>query len=393
MRNIRIAGLNPYTVHIGVDVLHRLPELLEAGGGRLSQTAFIVTDRNVAGHYLKAVQGALKDAGWRPASVVLKPGETLKSHSHLVRLLRTMVRAGLARDSVVVGLGGGVIGDLAGFAASIFMRGCAFVQVPTSLLAQVDSSVGGKVGINLPEGKNLVGSFYNPLLVLADIGTLRTLPEREFLCGLAEIVKYGLIRDRTVFDRIEALFAAETDVDDRDVSGTRTAGGPETGLHIANRDVKRLLLRDADLLLDLITESVRIKGAVVSDDEREEYGRMVLNFGHTFGHAAETLTGYRRFLHGEAVLLGMKIAVSISAAAGRLGEDDKNRALGLLDRFTLPPLTGISAGKLYTHIDRDKKKRKGRISYILLEKIGSAVIETEVAKKTVLRCIEDVLKV
>jgi 3-dehydroquinate synthase len=376
MKSLTIDVEKPYQVHIGLDILPRLPDLIRETTGRPPGSAFVVTDRTVARLYLKGIEKSLQNSGFVVSAAVLKPGEGLKSHKHLYRLLRMMVHTGLSRDSVVIGLGGGVIGDLAGFAASIYMRGCAFIQIPTTLLAQVDSSVGGKVGINLPEGKNLVGSFFHPLLVLEDIGTLETLPEREFLCGLAEILKYGLIKNSELFQRIRSRF-----LQDRDF-----------GMSIPNQEVKRLLFSDSDFLLGIITESVGMKGQIVTADEREHSLRMILNFGHTFGHAVEALSRYKRFLHGEAVMLGMKIAILLSAETGRLERDEKSRALGLLNLFELPGVEGIRAEEVCARISRDKKKKEGKVHYVLLEKIGKAVIETEVKEEEVLRCIREVLE-
>lgn len=372
MDSLKIDVQVPYFVHIGQDIIHHLPFLLQKVVQQPQLTVCIVTDRNVARHFLKTAEKTLKRAGCRVHSVVLKPGERLKSRKDLYKLLRTMVQAGLTRDSVLIGMGGGVIGDLAGFAASIYMRGCFFVQMPTSLLAQVDSSVGGKVGINLPEGKNLVGSFYHPLFVLADIDTLETLPEREFLCGLAEIIKCGLIRSTDLFHQIGEHFLRYRRFNE----------------HLSHREVKELLLEDRDFLNSIIAESIKIKGDIVASDEQEQSLRMVLNFGHTFGHAIEALSGYRRFLHGEAVMLGMKIATGLS---GSLHDDEKREVLELLDMFELPQVRGMSAKAIYTQIERDKKKREGKIHYILLERIGKAVIETKIEKREVLRCIRGAL--
>ncbi|KPJ85952.1 MAG: hypothetical protein AMS17_13780 [Spirochaetes bacterium DG_61] len=372
MENLKIETKVPYFVHIGQDIIRHLPDLLQDAVQQPQPTVCIVTDSNVARHYLKTAEKMLKKAGCRVRSLVLKPGERLKSHKELLKLLRSMVKADLTRDSVVIGMGGGVIGDLAGFAASIYMRGCSFVQMPTSLLAQVDSSVGGKVGINLPEGKNLVGSFYNPLFVLADIDTLKTLPEREFLCGLAEIIKCGLIRSIDLYHKIREYFL-------------KYRSARESLSHL---EVKELLLEDWDFLKTIIAESVKIKGEVVASDEREQSLRMILNFGHTFGHAIEALSGYRHFLHGEAVMLGMKIATALSVS---LNEEQKREVRELLDMFELPTIKGITAKAIYTQIGRDKKKKEGKINYILLEKIGKAVRKTEIERGKVLRCIRGAL--
>ncbi len=379
METVKINVKKPYNVYIGKNLIPNLPELIKESGKDVyhhHMHAFIVTDRNLCTHYLKPTEKALKKSGFKVRSAVFRHGERLKNSKNLHNLLRQLVKAGLTRDSVIIGMGGGVIGDFSGFAASVYMRGCYFVQMPTSLLAQVDSSIGGKVGINLPEGKNLAGSFYNPLLVLSDIDTLKTLPEREFICGIAEIIKYGLIIDKKLFEQLRSFFFRYG------IERTK----------VSNFQVKRLLLEDEDFLRSIITTSVRIKGEIVASDEREHVIRMILNFGHTFGHAVETLTGYRRFLHGEAVLLGMKIAAELSSAYGKIDVEEKGEILKFLNMFEIPMVRGISAKAVFSQLERDKKKREGKINYIILEKIGHAIWESEIEKETVVRCIQKVLE-
>lgn len=368
-----------YTVHIGNQVLQSLPSLVK---GALGDTYFsgmrvmIVSDRKVADHYLRKVSKALRKEGFKVHDDVFRAGERLKSHRNLQKLLQAMVKKGLTRDSVVIGLGGGVIGDFAGFAASIYMRGCRLVHVPTSLLAQVDSSVGGKVGINLSEGKNLIGSFHHPVLVLTDISVLYTLPPREFLCGLAEIMKYGLIFNRKLFEHIDAFFYRYSIDDGR----------------FPNEILKRVLLNDPIFLENIITKSVKIKADIVAQDEQESDLRMILNFGHTFGHAIEQSTRYRRFLHGEAVLLGMKIASTLSEACRMISAQELFSIRRLLDRFDVPSVKRLSSRQIMAQMERDKKKRGGKVHYILLKEIGYAVWETDVSQSLVKESIEKVLE-
>jgi 3-dehydroquinate synthase len=379
MDTIRIKTRDSYNVYLGKGILQGLPGLLkdtsnEALSGRA--LIYIVTDRNVARHYLKGIVSGLKNNGYKIKYSVFSPGESLKNHQALFKLLQTMVKRGLTRDSMVIGLGGGVIGDFSGFAASIYMRGCGFVQIPTTLLAQVDSSVGGKVGINLKEGKNLVGSFYNPAFVLSDINTLHTLEAREIICGIAEIIKSGLIFSSELFEELLEFFG--------DYIG-------ENKKKAQPADIKKMLLSDTDFLQNIIHKSISIKGEIVRVDERESDLRMILNFGHTFGHAVEKLTRYKRFLHGEAVLLGMKIASQLSHACGRLGKNDLVKISGLLSIFGIPALKGLKAKTIFNQMNVDKKKRGGKITYIVLEEIGRAVSETEIDDRIVMDSIEKVL--
>jgi len=395
MEKVRIRASHQYDVCIGRGILGGLPGLLGESGpggpgrGRLGSgpdgelappspdPLLVVSDRAVARFYLGGVEAGLAKAGYSVRTAVFQGGERLKNERSLSSLLRIMAREGLTRDSIVLALGGGVVGDFAGFAASIFMRGCGFVQVPTTLLAQVDSSVGGKVGINLEQGKNLVGSFHHPLLVVCDTGTLATLPGREVVSGLAEVIKYGLIRDRVIFERIEETF-----------HGWNLKG---KGGRVTPASVKEAVLGDEDFLRFLIRRSVEIKGEVVGADERERSLRMVLNFGHTFGHAIEQITRYRRFLHGEAVFVGMKMAVGLSRLAGLLAPSDETRILALLDIFPIPLAGRIDAEALYAQMGRDKKMKGGAIHFVLLDGIGKAAIVPGVEKGKVIESITNTL--
>jgi len=312
--------------------------------------AVIVTDENVAGHWLTPLRDSLAGAGIAEHAVVIPPGEETKELGHFGRLADDILACGIERGSMLVALGGGVVGDLTGFAAATLLRGIDFVQIPTTLLAQVDSSVGGKTGINTRTGKNLIGAFYQPRLVLADTDVLSSLPRRELLAGYAETVKYGLIRDAEFFDWCE-------------------------------RQGNALCALEPDPLRHAIATSCAMKAAVVAADEREEGDRALLNFGHTFGHALEAETGFsNRLLHGEAVALGMMLAFDFAGRLGLIasGEGERVRrhfaATGLPTRLADLGLAGIPADRLLAHIGKDKKVRDGKITLILPRRIGDAFV-------------------
>jgi 3-dehydroquinate synthase len=346
---LRVAlGARTYDIVVG-------PGLIEQAGSEIlplmrRRQAVIVTDETVAPHYLAPLRDSLAAAAIAHHTVLLPPGEETKDLGHFGRLAEEILACGIERGTMLVALGGGVVGDVTGFAAATLLRGIDFVQIPTTLLAQVDSSVGGKTGINTRLGKNLIGAFYQPRLVLADTATLATLPRRELLAGYAETVKYGLIRDPEFFAWCErqgnALCALEP--------------GP---------------LRHA------VVTSCAMKAAIVAVDEREEGDRALLNFGHTFGHALEAETGFSsRLLHGEAVALGMMLAFDFAARLGLAptAEGDRVRrhfaATGLPTGLAAVGLSGIPAERLLAHMGRDKKVRDGRIALILPRRIGDAFI-------------------
>lgn len=261
-------GERSYDIRIGSETLSGLGEMcLESGIGK---NVALITNPTVGALYGERAVSSLASSGFSVTSIQIDDGEQYKNLDTLAAIFEGLISGGMDRGSTIVALGGGVVGDIAGFAAATFLRGIPFVQVPTTLLAQVDSSVGGKTGINVPKGKNLVGAFYQPRLVVIDVSTLHTLPEREYLSGLAEVVKYGIVLDRELFEFIEE--------------------NPE-----------KILARDNSVLVDLIERCCRIKADVVVQDERESGLRAVLNYGHTLGHAVETLTGYKMYTHGEAV--------------------------------------------------------------------------------------------
>jgi 3-dehydroquinate synthase len=268
--------------------------------------------------------------------------ETKKNIRTVELLCRKLTRAGADRRSLIVAVGGGVVGDVAGFVAASYLRGVALVHVPTTLVAQVDSSVGGKTGVNLPEGKNLVGAFYAPRLVLIDTDLLRTLPERQFRSGIAEVIKYGVIADAELFAHLE-------------------------------QNMERVLQKDAEALIHIIPRCVEIKADVVSRDERESGLREILNFGHTFGHALESVTKYRRYLHGEAVACGMIAAAALGREVGITGAEDVTRVVSLIRRMgKIPAWPGVAPKILIAAMFSDKKTRAGKLRFVLSSRIGEA---------------------
>ena len=316
--------------------------------------AVIVTDKTVARHHLAPLSASLAEHGIAHRTVVLPPGEGTKDLAHFGRLVDDILAGGVERGTMLVALGGGVVGDIAGFAAATLLRGIDFVQIPTTLLAQVDSSVGGKTAINTSAGKNLLGAFYQPRLVLADTASLATLPRREVRAGYGEIVKYGLIRDTAFFEWLEADVEAVCDLEP--VAAIRA-----------------------------ILTSCRMKAEIVAGDERETGdSRALLNFGHTFGHALEAETGFGdRLLHGEAVALGMVLAFDFAVRLGLAAGQDAHRvrrhlaAAGLPTELSAIGLAGSAADRLLAHMGKDKKVRDGRITLILPRRIGDAYVMRE----------------
>jgi 3-dehydroquinate synthase len=335
-------GPRSYDIHVGrgllgkADALLRLPEH--------ARNIIIVTQPSVAKAHLTPLRGALDRLGLPVHETVVPDGEVAKDVTVLSSLWNTFASVPLGRDDVVVALGGGVVGDLAGFAAATWNRGVAVVQVPTTLLAQVDSAIGGKTGINLPAGKNLVGAFHQPHAVLADVATLATLPRRQVIAGLGEVVKYGFIRDPYILALLEA-----------DPGGA--AGG------------------DPDLLEELVRRSAAVKAAVVSGDERESGERAHLNFGHTFGHAVEAGTGYTQVLHGEAVAIGMAMALRLGVAEGVTSQSLVGRNDELCAQLGLPTKApALDRGDLWRTMARDKKARDG-IRWALLSGLGQVTVQ------------------
>jgi 3-dehydroquinate synthase len=334
-------GDRAYPIHIGPGLLDRanlvLPHLIQ-------KRAVIVTNTTVGPLYLDRFAQTLRDAGVQVDSVVLPDGEVYKNWETLNLIFDALLTQRAERKTTLIALGGGVIGDLTGFAAACYQRGMPFIQVPTTLLAQVDSSVGGKTGINHPLGKNMIGAFYQPQLVLADTDTLGTLPARELSAGLAEVIKYGLIRDLPFLEWLETHMEA-------------------------------LLARDATALTYAIRRSCENKAEVVAADERESGQRALLNLGHTFGHAIETGMGYGNWLHGEGVAAGTMLAADLSRRMGLISSEEVDRIASLFQRAGLPiiaPNLGYDAYMNYMGVD--KKVEAGHIRFVLLKKLGEAFV-------------------
>ena len=348
-------GERAYDIVIGRNVLASLGERIAAV--RPGARAVVITDRNVARHWLQPTEATLAGAGIAASRIIVEEGEGSKTYAGLEQVSEALIAARIERNDLVIALGGGVVGDLAGFAAAILRRGVDFVQVPTTLLAQVDSSVGGKTGINSPQGKNLIGAFHQPLLVIADTAVLDTLPPRQFRAGYAEVAKYGVLGDEAFFGWLEANHAG-------------VFKGGEAREHA-------------------IATSCRAKAAIVARDERETGERALLNLGHTFGHALETATGFSdRLFHGEGVAIGMVLAAEFSAALGMISQAAAARVERHLAEVGLPThlqdIAGFAqegladADALMTLMAQDKKVRRGRLTFILLEAIGRAVIARDV---------------
>jgi 3-dehydroquinate synthase len=338
-------GEHSYPIHIGSALLARAAGLLPLGTG--GQRAIVVSNAIVAAHHLAPLQQALRKRGVQVDVVLLPDGEAHKNASTLNDLLTRLLELHAERGTTLVALGGGVIGDIAGFAAAIYQRGIPLVHIPTTLLAQVDSSVGGKTGINHPLGKNMIGAFWQPRAVLIDTDCLATLPARELRAGLAEVIKYGAIRDLEFFAWLEAHMAA-------------------------------LLAMDAAALIHAIRHSCEIKAAIVAADERESGVRALLNFGHTFGHAIEAAQGYGTWLHGEAVAAGMVCAARLSERVCGLDSAVTRRLTGLIAAAGLPVAPPkIEPERWLELMRRDKKVENGAMRFVLLESLGRAVIRSD----------------
>jgi 3-dehydroquinate synthase len=334
-------GERSYPIHVGSDLLDAAAlyaPYLQGGH------AAIVTDTTVAPLYLPRVRGALAQAGARVTEIVLAPGEPAKSWQGLEQVTEALLTAHCGRDCLIIALGGGVVGDLAGFAAAVYQRGVPYVQVPTTLLAQVDSSVGGKTAINHPRGKNMIGAFYQPRAVIADVATLDSLSDRELRAGLAEVIKHGLALDRAFVEWLES-------------------------------DVEKVLARERGALTRAVRRCCELKAAIVAADERESGRRALLNFGHTFGHAIEAATGFGAWLHGEAISAGMVMAAELSRGEGLIGGAEVARVRALLRRAALPVAgPAVAPARLLELMKHDKKSVQGRLRFVLLEAIGQAAL-------------------
>ena len=341
------SGSGSYTVSVGDGLTARLDALLDAVGAKTR--VFVISSPLVWQLHGRTVTDALPKA----EPILIPDGERFKTLQTVTRIYESLIRAEADRTVTILAFGGGVIGDLVGFAAATFLRGVALVQMPTTLLAQVDSSIGGKVGVNHALGKNLIGAFHPPRAVVVDPQWLETLPRREFRAGLYEIVKYGVIASPDLFDRVR-------------------------------RDTAAVFERDPAVLVPIIVDSCRIKAAVVTADERESGLRRTLNFGHTAGHAIEAMTKYRRFRHGEAVAYGMLIAADIAVARGMLGRADRQALADVIAHLgPLPPIADLSVKQILQTIRRDKKVLAGRLHVVLPTAIGQTAIVDDVSEKEI----------
>jgi 3-dehydroquinate synthase len=343
-----------YPIYIGTDLLEQ--NALFEPHLKSTTTVFIVSNTTVAPLYAKTLTNTLTQLGKTVRLLELPDGESFKDWQHLQLIFDELLAHGADRQSMIVALGGGVVGDMAGFGAASFMRGIRFIQVPTTLLAQVDSSVGGKTGINHPLGKNMIGAFHQPVAVIADLNTLRTLPARELSAGLAEVIKHGAIADADFLDWIEANTSA-------------------------------LLACDTNAMAHAVLRSCEIKSAVVSADEREGGIRATLNFGHTFGHAIESGLGYGEWLHGEAVGCGMVMAADLSARLGHISQVDSERLKRIIESMHLPIVPPkLGTERFMELMQVDKKTEAGQIRYITLESVGAARIQ-QVPETTVIETL------
>jgi 3-dehydroquinate synthase len=355
MESLSVAlGERSYPIHIG-------PGLIDSGalyaphlsGGR----AVIVTNNVVAALYLPRVKKALEHAGASVAQIMVEDGEQAKRWQSVDAICGALLEARFGRDTLLVALGGGVVGDLAGFAAAVYQRGIAFLQVPTTLLAQVDSSVGGKTAINHALGKNMIGAFHQPRAVIADVAVLDSLPDRELRAGLAEVIKHGLALDPEFAGWLE-------------------------------KNIEKLLARQPEALVHAVRRSCELKARIVAEDERESGKRALLNFGHTFGHAIEGGAGYGSWLHGEAVAAGMVMAAELSARLGLISGRDLERVRKLIARAGLPVAgPALSAERMLELMAVDKKAAKGKIRFVVLESIGRARLQGDIEQELVRKAI------
>jgi len=362
LRTIRVElSANPYPVVIGAGALGQLGEQILAQGIKAGTKVLVVTNPVVQEHYGTVALNSLRDAGFDADTLVLEAGEDQKTPASVALIHDAAFARKLERGSLIVALGGGVVGDMAGFAAATWLRGIAVVQVPTTLLAMVDAAIGGKTGVNHPGGKNLIGAFHQPRLVLIDPTTLATLPEREFRAGMAEVIKYGVIGDAPLFAELEQAAAA-------DGSGglaCQAAVGPA-------------------LLQRLLERSAAAKARVVAADEREGGLRAILNYGHTLGHVVEALCGYGTYLHGEAVGIGMLAAGEIACAMGLWSPEEQRRQRALVQAAGLPlTMPALNPEAVLTCLQGDKKVIDGKVRFVLPTGIGSVVIRDDVDAATI----------
>lgn len=354
-------GENSYSIIVDYHILNRVGELLKAKAK--SSKVIVIADTFVSKHYGEIVSDSLSDAGFDSRIVDVPPGDEQKSMEWFARLHDQLVDHRMDRVSTLITFGGGVVGDLGGFVAATYMRGIDYAQIPTTLLAQVDASVGGKTAINHAKGKNLIGAFYQPKFVLIDVALLQTLPRRDIRAGLIEVIKHGVIMDAPLFDQIEANLDA-------------------------------ILNLERAILIDVISRSCEDKAKIVANDERESGVRETLNYGHTFGHALEALTGYNTYRHGEAVAIGMNCAAQLAINLGMMDSADGTRQRKLLKRAELPVHfpPQISPEKLIEKMYLDKKTKRERLRLILPVRIGEVVLREDVQQSRVAEAISQCMQ-
>ena len=350
---------NPYDVIIGRSMVKEIGSALADLPIRSGTKILVVSNPDVARPYGDSCLSGLRAAGFNPVLLEIDAGEERKTLQTLSLILDKAQQEGLERTSLMLALGGGVVGDMTGFAAACWLRGIGIVQVPTTLLSMVDASIGGKTGVNHPKGKNLIGAFHQPRMVVIDPLTLNTLPVREFRAGMAEVIKYGVIGDPDLFSRLEEA-----------------------------SDLSNPAAMDPTLLHDILVLSAEAKAAVVADDEREGGRRAILNYGHTFGHVVETLTGYGTWLHGEAVAIGMAAVGRLAVQKGLWSEADQQRQLKLIEKAGLPVAwPSLDREAALRTLQGDKKVRHGRLRFVLPTRIGNVIISDEISNEDVSRCL------
>lgn len=360
MRKVRVElGQAGYDIFIGTDLSEALGDFIKQAG--LSQKALLISDTVVGPLYSEKILAILREAGLRAEVFTVEAGESSKSLAVAEKIYTKAIEMGLDRKSAIFALGGGVVGDLAGFIAATYMRGIAFIQLPTSLLAQVDSSVGGKVAVNHALGKNMIGAFYQPKAVFMDLAMLNSLPKREIYTGLAEIIKYGVIYDQEFFAYLEE-----------------------------NADA--IMRLEIEAIVHIVARSCEIKAAVVSQDEKESGMRIILNFGHTLAHAIESETAYAKYNHGEAVAIGMLGAAQISQKMGLTDESKVKKVKALIRKFHLPvKASGCTVEKMFEIIFHDKKTVNGNVQWVLMNSIGAVQVEKNVPDTLVKEVMADII--
>ncbi len=355
--NLKKQENNSYDILIDRDLLKKIPEDLKKNN--IGNRYLIITDSNIEHLFGKTLLNLMKKAGLRADLISFKAGEQSKNLETLKELLTKTQKLGLDRKSAIIALGGGVVGDVAGLVAATYMRGINYIQVPTSLLAMVDSSIGGKVAVDLPTGKNIIGNFHQPKKVYIDVTLLKELPKREIINGLAEIIKHALIKDKTLFNYIK-------------------------------NNLNKILNKDESTLITLIKKNCEIKARIVEEDEKEAGPRKLVNYGHTIGHAIETLTNYKKFSHGEAIAIGMGVEALIANKANLLSKKELAAQNTLLKKAGLSTkIPNINTNKLISELKKDKKVVGGKIEFVLLECIGKAKCEMKPPTNIIKQAIEE----